>query len=93
MILEPNQKFKANELCAHTSIGDKSIILNVENGQYYELNSSSSLIWKLINEGKSVAEIISTITEEFDIEDLDINESVTKFINSCTRLNFIQERQ
>ena len=93
MILDPNQKFKANELCAHTSIGDKSIILNVENGQYYELNSSSSLIWKLINEGKSVAEIISTITEEFDIKDIDIHESVIKFINSCTELNFIQERE
>ena len=93
MILEPNQKFKVNETCAHTSIGNKSIILNVENGQYYELNSSSSLIWKLINDGKSVAEIISTITEEFDIKDIDIHESVIKFINSCTELNFIQERE
>jgi len=93
MTLNPNQTFETNDLCAHTSIGDKSIILNIENGQYYELNSSSSLIWKLINEGNSVADLISKISNEYNIGDEIIGESVTKFINSCLELNFIQEKE
>tara|TARA_B100001109_G_C18527486_1_gene318960 strand:+ start:142 stop:423 length:282 start_codon:yes stop_codon:yes gene_type:complete len=93
MTLNPNQKFKTNELCAHTSIGDKSIILNIKNGQYYELNSTSSLIWKLINEGNSVEELIIAVSNEYNIGDEIIGESVTKFINSCLELNFIQEKE
>ena len=93
MTLKPNQIFKSNELCAHTSIGDKSIILNIKSGQYYELNSTSTLIWKLINDGNSVANIISTISDEYDVEDKIIAESVRKFINSCLELNFIQEKE
>ena len=92
MISDLSQKFVTNELCAHTSIGDKSIILNLKNGQYYELNSSSSIIWKLINEGKSVAEIISTISNEYDVANKDISASVSKFIKSCIELDFIQEK-
>jgi len=91
MTLSPNQKFKSNEFCAHTSIGDKSIILNVQSGQYYELNSTSSMIWGLVNEGKSIANIISFLSDQYNIEDDVISASVTKFLNSCIELNFIQE--
>tara|TARA_B100002019_G_C21220924_1_gene574700 strand:+ start:345 stop:629 length:285 start_codon:yes stop_codon:yes gene_type:complete len=88
-----NQTFKTNELCAHTSIGSKSIILNIENGQYYELNSTSTLIWKLINEGNTIADLINTISNEYNIEVEVIDESVNKFVNSCLKLNFIQEKE
>ena len=68
MTLNQNQTFKTNELCAYTSIGNKSIILNIENGQYYELNSTSTLIWKLINEGNTIADLISTILMNIILE-------------------------
>ena len=60
-------------------LNSKSIILNIENGQYYELNSTSTLIWKLINEGNTIADLISTISNEYNIEDEIISESVNKF--------------
>lgn len=93
MTLKPNQTFKSNELCAHTSIGDKSIILNIKNGQYYELNSTSSLIWKLLNDGNTVSDIVSTISDEYGIGEKVISKSVNKFLNSCIELNFIQEEE
>ena len=91
MTFNLNKIYTANEFCAHTAIADKSIILNIENGQYYELNSTSSLIWGLLNEKKTVAEIISIISNEYNVEDKVISKSVTEFLNSCLKLNFIQE--
>ena len=93
MTFDQNQTFKTNELCAHTSIGNKSIILNIENGQYYELNSTSSLIWKLIHEGNTIADLISIISNEYNIGNEIIGESVKKFVNSCLELNFIQKKE
>tara|TARA_B100000035_G_C21013920_1_gene560893 strand:+ start:1757 stop:2038 length:282 start_codon:yes stop_codon:yes gene_type:complete len=91
MTLNPNKTYECNKLCAHTSIGDKSIILNIENGQYYELNSTSSLIWGLMNERKTFSEIIRIISDKYNAEETVISKSVTIFFNSCLELNFIQE--
>ena len=93
MAIDLDKTYTNNELCAHTSLGDKSIILNIENGQYYELNSTSTLIWNLLGEQKTISEIIDIISKKYNCQDEDIAKSVTKFLNSCFELNFIKEAE
>ena len=41
-------QYQINEGISYQSIDNQVIILNINNGEYYELNSSSSFIWNQI---------------------------------------------
>ena len=50
MKFEKNNKFIINSSCISTSIEEKSVILNIENGIYYELNHTASFIWNCLKQ-------------------------------------------
>ena len=47
--------------------GDTAI-LDLKSGQYYGLNSVGARIWNLIQEPKTVAEVLKIIVDEYDVE-------------------------
>lgn len=53
-------------------LGNETILLNYEAGNYYELNEVGGFIWALLQDKKSllVHEIQTQLLEEFDVEPL-----------------------
>ena len=43
------------------------VILDMENGIYFGLNATGGHIWKLIQEPRSVAEVISVLSDEYNV--------------------------
>lgn len=82
-------KNKINSSTISTSLGEKTIILNIESGKYYELNNSSSLLWSMIEKGKSDNEIIKKITSTYKINTSDATESLIKFTSLCKKYGFL----
>lgn len=73
-----------NEGISHQFIEDQYIILNMNNGEYYELNSSSSFIWKQIIRMSSKNMIIKTVKMEFNLSEdqtIDVVSTLEKFEN------------
>ncbi|MBQ7511691.1 MAG: PqqD family protein [Prevotella sp.] len=65
-------------------LGEKVVAVKVETGEYYTMNEVASLIWKALNEGKSVDDIAKQISEEYDNDDLasiknDIEEQLSEW--------------
>ena len=52
-------------------LGEKIVAVKVDSGEYYTMNEVSSLIWRGINDGKTVDEIASQIRHEYDNDDTD----------------------
>lgn len=52
-------------------LGEKIVAVKVDSGEYYTMNEVSSLIWRGINDGKTVDEIASLIRQEYDNDDTD----------------------
>ena len=82
-------KNKINSSTLSTSLGDKTIILNINSGKYYELNSTSSLLWLMIEKGVSEDEIIKKITSTYKINASKATESLRKFTNLCKKFGFL----
>ena len=62
---------KRREGVASQVTDGEAVLLNIESGEYFVLNSVGSRIWELCDGTRSTAEIVSVICEEFDIaEDL-----------------------
>ena len=83
-------KNKINSSTVSTSLGDKTIILNIDSGKYYELNSTSSLLWTMIEKGESEGEIIKKITSTYEVNVSQASESLKKFTDLCKKFGFLE---
>jgi hypothetical protein len=64
-------------------VDGEAVILDMENDTYYSLNETGSLVWKMIDDKKSVEEIASMLSVKYGISakkaEKDINEIISKF--------------
>tara|TARA_B100000035_G_scaffold108536_1_gene92095 strand:+ start:1936 stop:2229 length:294 start_codon:yes stop_codon:yes gene_type:complete len=63
-----------NENISYEFVEDCYIILNSNNGEYYELNNSSSFIWDLVSKKSSIREIIEHTKKHFSLPDEKVSE-------------------
>lgn len=49
-------------------VGGENVILNLEQGVYYGLNSVGARIWELIQEPVPVCHVIEVMTSEYDVD-------------------------
>tara|TARA_B100001057_G_scaffold409739_1_gene424549 strand:- start:175 stop:453 length:279 start_codon:yes stop_codon:yes gene_type:complete len=91
MNFEKTAKFKINSSCISTSIDDKSVILNVENGKYYELNQTASTIWNCLKKDYVFENIQKELTKNFVVEKVIAEESLNKFLVSCLNYDFLKK--
>lgn len=48
---------------------DETVILNLQNGTYYGLNSVGALIWSLIQQPRTLDELCAAVTAQYAVDD------------------------
>ena len=91
MKFEKNNKFIINSSCISTSIEDRSVILNIENGKYYELNHTASFIWNCLKQDYIFDKIIIELMNKFNIDEKSVVISLENTLNQCIGLDFIKK--
>ena len=91
MKFEKNNKFIINSSCISTSIEEKSVILNIENGIYYELNHTASFIWNCLKQDYIFDQIIIELMNKFNIDEKSVVNSLENILNQCIGLDFIKK--
>tara|TARA_B100001027_G_C16140587_1_gene273456 strand:- start:364 stop:642 length:279 start_codon:yes stop_codon:yes gene_type:complete len=90
MAYKGTDKFKINPSCISTSIEDKSVILNVDNGKYYELNHTAALIWDCLKREYIVTNIELELTKNYEVNKDSVINSLDDFLNLCISFDFIK---
>lgn len=62
------ETYKFADNIALTELDSELVLLNLDNGEYFALNTTGALIAKLVNQGLSLAEAGKQIAEKFSIE-------------------------
>ena len=81
---------KIPENITHEFIDANVYILDINNGEYYELSKSASIIWKEIVVGKDVDEIKIKLRSFFN-ENNEINNDIDEAIKNFINLGFIKD--
>lgn len=68
--------------------GDK-VMMDLEKGRYFSLNSVGSRIWELIEEPTQVNKVIETLLTEYEIEKNECEESVLDFLKGLNNSEII----
>lgn len=73
-------KVARNINIATNKIDDEVIMMSLEKGNYYSVNSIGTRIWNIIEQEKNVKEICDTLLQEYDIDKEHCEKAVIAFL-------------
>ena len=62
-----------------TDLDGEKVMMDLEKGQYFALNSVASRIWEVIESPISVNKVVETLLEEYEVEREECEKSVLEF--------------
>lgn len=66
--LTAETRVKATPEQVSSELGKEVVILHIQNGMYYGLDEVGVVIWRKLQEGGRVADIVESVLQEFDVE-------------------------
>ncbi|MGH7884318.1 MAG: PqqD family protein [Thermodesulfobacteriota bacterium] len=75
-----NYKIRTPQI-SHETIDGETVIINLDNGNYYSLNGIGADIWNLIENGADKKSITGIIKVNYDIIKVDFENSLNNLIN------------
>ncbi len=88
--INQNISYTIKENISYELVENSYIILNLNNGEYYELNNTSSFIWDLISKQSSIKAIIKNTKKHFAISDDKVPE-ILSIIDKFEHLELIKK--
>ena len=84
-----------NDAIVFTDLDDTIVMMDVDEGQYYELDQIGARIWTLLETGRSAADLCDALSAEFDVDPDTCRRDTLEFLQTaCTmRIVHIQPAQ
>jgi hypothetical protein len=61
-------------------LGEECVMLDLDNGTYFGLDTVGTRVWQLLNEGKSVDEACALLALEYDASREEIDRDVSELV-------------
>ena len=63
-----------------TDLDGEKVMMNLDKGEYFMMNEVGSRIWEIISEPINVKEIISTLRNEYEVDEETCKDTVIEFL-------------
>jgi hypothetical protein len=92
MLRQESFHFRINKgKIAYRLINKEAVILSLENGVYYSLNQSGTLIWQLIASGKNLEQIWEDLAKRFEASGTVIKKDANVLISELIKEGLIEK--
>ena len=79
--ITPDTYIKRNNEVFASQIDDEVVMMNIQSGKYYGMDSIGSRIWELINAKIPVQKAIDQLLEEYDVSEEQCQDDVLEFLD------------
>ncbi len=79
-----------NHNIVEASIDGETVMMSIENGQYYGLDSIASRIWALLEKPEKVEDICLQLLESYDVSKEQCETEVLQFLDTLKDNNIIE---
>lgn len=90
MTISPTTVVERNEAIIFTEIDDIIVMMDVDEGVYYELDEIGARIWAAIESGASVAAICEALRAEYEVAPDVCQRDVLSFVTDAHRCGVIR---
>jgi hypothetical protein len=67
-----------------------TVLLNLNTGVYFGLDSIGTRIWQLVQAGRSLSQILATLLDEFDVEPARCESDLSQLVTSLCEHGLLQ---
>lgn len=79
-----------NKDYVYCNVEDEMVLLGMEDGIYYGLNSVGAFIWEQIKEPKTIVQVRDAILAEYDVEKSQCERDLFELIQEMTEKGLIE---
>lgn len=79
-MLEKNNILNRNADILVNEVDGETVMMSIENGSYYGMNPTGNYIWNLLEQEKSIADLIESIAKTFTLSQEQCENEVLPFI-------------
>ena len=72
-----------------TDLDGEKVMMNLDKGEYFLMNEVGSRIWEIISEPINVKEIISTLRNEYEVDEETCKDTVIEFLGRLDNADLI----
>lgn len=84
--MSPGARYRVNSpKVIHQTVDDEAIIINLDTGNYYSLNTSGTALWNLLSTGMTLEEVGRSLSNRYDAEPIAINETVENLVDQLQK--------
>ena len=73
-----------------TQVGHEGVLLDLNSKDYYSVNNTGMVIWELLTEKKSLAEIAELLHAQFQVSPEDARMSTNRFVHSLASNGLVE---
>jgi hypothetical protein len=86
-----SNKYIQNKKVIQSKIGDEVVMLDMDSGFYFGLNSVASIIWGKLEKAISFEEVINKLMKEYNVDRQTCENDTRSFWNQLLERNIIKQ--
>ncbi len=87
--MDSTTRYQCDADVTFQKLEDATVIVHLGTGRIHHTNATGSRIWELLNEGRSVAEVLAVLGAEFDAPAEELQQELADFVGLLAGENMI----
>lgn len=83
------EKYSRNEQIIDGELDDNQVMMHLDKGKFFGLNPVAKRIWQLIENPKTIEEIIALLLEEYDVQETQCLQEVNEFLDKAIQCDIV----
>lgn len=83
------EKYSRNEQIIDGELDDNQVMMHLDKGKYFGLDPVAKRIWQIVEEPKSINEIVALLLEEYEVEEAQCVEEVHAFLEKAIQFDIV----
>lgn len=88
--IQSSSKLLLNQELLQSEIDGETIMMSIDNGKYYGLNTVASRIWEILKTEPLLSELVNKLIEEYEIEPTKCENETKEFLNNLIENKLIK---
>lgn len=73
----------------HRTLGDETVVLDIDESHYYVLNETGTLIWNLCDGKHTLGDMLAALCQEFDVSREAAQASVSRLMEDLVQVRLV----